>query len=573
MSVTGKSIVGAISLSTVLICYSLYGEPSTPLGVALDEPPLGLQVAKSLAIRVLDPAEQPVHGATVTPWALRSSQGHGWWSSKDDPSEMRPTEVITNEAGEATIAYPHFRNADEGTRTIGVSVFVDHRDYAYPDAFHIDVPREDNSPYEVKLEGGVSVELQPTIADEPASTDNLFAYWSGGRSWKSGHLMERTAHSTLRLPPLKPGKHSALVAKLDGDRVTHISGIVEFETAIDANAAIEVPLEPADWIEGAISDNVPRPVLNGRMKVRTLPPTGVSYERVQWFTWVPIQTDGTFAIEAWPTGEKLQLIALCDGFVAKSGLAPPEVENPRDPATDPFTRPQVFDPSVEGKITVEMEKRVECAVTVVDEDDQPVAGVKVVSWPNVGWWNGGSQVYCARLVRGERLLRVRDYQKCIDQNMPEPFQAITDREGRATLFLPQGKEGLTVQSDIYELPINIGRRDVKVEMVAGETTEVTLRLQPKGTEKLGEWDKLAGVVFGCSTREGRRLCALPEVREKIDEFTERFRKAKNQKDPKLLAEAYIIVADAFANIGDHEEALKWSDKAAEQEAKGQLRDE
>ncbi len=96
---------------------------------------------------------------------------------------------------------------------------------------------------------------------------------------------------------------------------------------------------------------------------------------------------------------------------------------------------------------------------------------------------------------------------------------------------------------------------------------VTLNLQPRGTEKLGDWDKLAGVVFGCSTREGRRICALPEVRKKMDEFESRFRDGKSQHDPQLLSEAYTMVADAFVGVGDQDEAAKWRAKAAEEAGK------
>ena len=145
---------------------------------------------------------------------------------------------------------------------------------------------------------------------------------------------------------------------------------------------------------------------------------------------------------------------------------------------------------------------------------RPIAGVKVTSWPNVGWWNSGSQVYCHPLVRGERLLRDRDYETAIDDALPQPFQAVTDAKGKATLNLPVGKEDLTVESNVYELPAILGHRWARVMLSSNEDTEVTLRLQPRGTEKLGDWDKLAGVVFGCSTREGRRICGAPGRPEK-----------------------------------------------------------
>jgi hypothetical protein len=171
------------------------------------------------------------------------------------------------------------------------------------------------------------------------------------------------------------------------------------------------------------------------------------------------------------------------------------------------------------------------------------------------------------------LLREREYAKAIDEALPRPFQGKTDAKGKVTLELPAGNEGLAVESDVYELPAFLGRRHVRVKLVPGRTTEATLRLQPSGTEKLGEWDKLAGVVFGCSTREGRRICALPNVQKKMNDFAERFREAKNQRDPQLLSEAYDAVADAFMGVGDLEEAARWRKKAADQAVRVQVREQ
>ena len=210
---------------------------------------------------------------------------------------------------------------------------------------------------------------------------------------------------------------------------------------------------------------------------------------------------------------------------------------------------------------------VRCIATAVDEDGKPVAGLKVISWPNVGWWNHGSQIYCTPLVRAERFLKVRDYHSSVENVFPVPFQGETDAEGKVTLELPAGTEELAVKSEVYELPAFLGRRDVKVRLVHGEGTEVVLRLQPRGTEKLGEWDKLAGVVFGCSTREGRRICALPGIQKQMEELTRRFREAENPRDPQFLSEVYEAVAEAFEGVGDRIEAAKWRRKAADEAAK------
>ena len=366
---------------------------------------------------------------------------------------------------------------------------------------------------------------------------------------------------------MSPGENSILLVKLDGDRATHFSKITELTLTAGEQQKIDVPLIPSVRIEGVLSDAVPRPVRSGRIKTWTLPPNTNSGNRVEWISWAPIRPDGTFTIEGWPADERLQLIALCEGYIATSGKAPDVVANPRDPATDPFTRPQVFEPTDGERIDVAMTPLVRCVVSAIDEDNKPVAGVKVSSWPNVGWWNGGSQIYGHPLARGERLLRERDYQKAIDEEFPYPFEAETNGEGKVTLELPAGNEDLALESDVYELPVFLGRRTVDVKLVQGAVTESTLRLQPRGTEKLGEWDKLAGVVFGCSTREGRRICALPGVQKQMEEFARRFREAKNQRDPKLLSEAYAAVADAFTGVGDLEEAAQWRQKSADQAAK------
>ena len=83
-----------------------------------------------------------------------------------------------------------------------------------------------------------------------------------------------------------------------------------------------------------------------------------------------------------------------------------------------------------------------CLVTAVDEENSPVAGLEIESWPNVGWWNGGSQIYCDPLTSGERRLKYRSYESSIDYPFPKPFRATTDRFGSATLELPAGRERL-----------------------------------------------------------------------------------------------------------------------------------
>jgi hypothetical protein len=539
-----------------------------PIRTPLAELVAGQEMFK-LPVCVVDPGGKPVAHAKVTPWALRSSQGHGPWDKEDKRAGVGPQDFFTDDDGNAVVLYPHYRDVKEQIRTLAVSLFIDHPDFAYVDSLHIDVPLESAAPYEVKLEPGVPVEARPLIDGKQADLENLFAFWSDGRSWKSESALQKTADGSLRFSAMRPGKNSILLVMLDGDHATHFSKITDFELKAGQPAKIDIPLEPSLRVHGVLSEVVPRPVRQGRIKLETLSPNAADTNRVGWFSWAPVESDGTFTIDAWPADEALQLIAVCDGYVATSGKAPEAVEHPPDPAHDSFGRPQVFMPRSDEQITVAMMPMARCEVTAEDERGDPAPGVKIFSFPNVGWWNSGSQIYCDPLVRGERTLRNRNYYDAADKQIPQPFEGETDSQGKLTLEIPAGHERLTVHSDLYELPVFLGGRYVRIDLAAGATTTATLHLQPNGTDKLGEWDQLAGVVFGCSTREGRQICALPGVRQKMDEFTERFRAAKDQQDPKLLAEAYATVADAFAGVGDQDEAAKWRQKAADQAAKAQ----
>ena len=379
------------------------GKPVTMTPAVQEQTPR--QQMLELPVRVVDAEGKPVANARITPWALRSSQGHGPWSDNDKRAGVGPKEVVTGKDGTAAVLYPRYRDVQEQIRTIAVSLFVDHPKFAFIDGLHIDVPLESKGPYEIKLTPGVPVDIRPLIDGKPTTLDDVFLLWSDGRSWRKGVALEKTASGTLQIPAMSPGKNSVLVVKLDGQRATHFSKIVDFELIAGKPKTIDVPLRPSMQIQGVLSDNVPRPVRQGRIKIRTLPPAGADSNRVEWFSWTAIRPDGTFTIDGWPADERMQLIALCDGYIATSGRAPDVVKNPPDPKRDSFNRPQVFDPGKNSHITVAMSPLVRCVATAVDEDDKPVAGVTVESWPNVGWWNGGSQVYCDPLVRGERLLR------------------------------------------------------------------------------------------------------------------------------------------------------------------------
>ncbi|TWT42935.1 M56 family metallopeptidase [Botrimarina hoheduenensis] len=549
---------GSIALVASLVTLS-------PAEIKIAPPEQALpQSVETFTVRLVDAAGQPIADARVTPWALRSSQGHGWWrKDEDDPASLGPVAVTTDAAGEATIAYPHFRDSDEGVRTISVTVRVDHPDYVQVGDRHIDVPTE-ASPQVIRLSEGASVAVSALIDGQPADAAELHIVASDGRMLSEGTQPQRE-ENTLSLPPMAAGPQVLRVVRIVDGRATHFSPLVELDLHEGQSIAQTVSLVPAATIHGLLGEEAPRPIIDGRVNAVTLAPSRDGPD-CMWFTWAEVDAAGAFTIEDWPADAAIQLIALCQGYKATNGTAPPEETQVRD--KDPYERPHVFRPEQFGTpLVLPMEPLVRCDVQTVDLDGQPVTGVKVVACPNVQWWNSGSQIYCDPLVRADRALVAGDYEATIDRNHAPEFWQEVDDQGRATLYLPVGRERLVVVSEEFELPVYLGSRDVEVILEAGQPISQRLFLQPRGAEQLGDWDKLAGVVFGCTTREGQRLCALPGVKQKVLEFRARLAAADNPRDPAILTEAYELIAEAFADAGDAEEAAKWCRKAAAEAAK------
>ena len=450
-----------------------------------------------LKVRVVDPDGHPVAQAKVSPWGLRCSLGHDHWAKDTWACDLSPTATWTDATGIATVAYPYYCVRAEQIRTTEVSLKVDHPDFAYTSDVFVAVPPATQEPHEIKLPPGVPLEVRPMLDGKVASHDNLFIICSEHRSYERDFKPRISAEGTLGIPAARPGANSVLLVTLDGDRATHFSRITDFDLVIGEPKQLEVELRPGVCVRGTLSENVPRPVRNGRVNAHSLQPAdnGSFYQRVLWVTWVPIEPDGTFVIDTWPADEPIQLIALCEGFIAANGTAPEEVRDPPvPPKVDPFGRPQVFRSSTDGRIELAMTPLVRCNVTAVDPDDKPVAGVEVGASPSVGWWNDGAQPYCHPLVRGERMVRVRDFNDGLDNVFPNPWSASTDEHGKATLELPSGRQFLQIVSDAYELPIlraapGSGMSDahvVDVWLHSGKPTGATLDLQPRGTEKLGD---------------------------------------------------------------------------------------
>ncbi|TWU60740.1 hypothetical protein Poly51_10210 [Rubripirellula tenax] len=555
----------------------------------------GGQLTKSFDVRVTDGDGEPIAGVTVTPWALRSSQGHGRWPDGDDRADMSPEPVTTDDNGIATIRYPFYRDIAELTRVFSVSVNLSHPNFTIEDSVDIDVPMMDDGPHKIEMKQAASIALVPQSRAADFHIDQIHVVSSDVLNTNSNS--PKRSSGQIVLETLSPAPFRAMLVRLVDGKAVEFSDPIELTLKSGRNEAVTLAMHPAVSIRGRFGDEVPRPVVAGRV-CAIASPRKHPLPNFDWTQWAPVDEHGDFVIEGFPRSETMQVIALCEHFIAKNGYEPIADASAADanqsnplgglqtmfemakelakPTAKPSTRPQVFGPNPEQPITINMSPLVRCEVSVTDPDGNPLRNILVGACPNVFWWNWGSQLYGVQLMRSTEWLMGIAVEEPWDSDSVRgydiPFFDHSNDDGFATLYLPPGNQDMLAESKAkdYRLPIFMGRRDHQVTIVQGETLDVTLQLEPAGTEALGEYDKLAGVVFGCSTREGKQICALPEVRQKMDDFARRLREAKNPRDPAVLAEAFAVVAEAFDNAGDAKESAKWKAKADAEAAKAKL---
>jgi hypothetical protein len=205
----------------------------------------------------------------------------------------------------------------------------------------------------------------------------------------------------------------------------------------------DVPLQAGLKVTGKLVDAVPRPVKNGKVIVWCLPkPAGDVYAdenpSVYWEDLVDIDEDGTFTFPSIPKTGKIQMIAICDGWVITS--SGPEGQTVSGVRYD-LDSLEIDDNQVTD-IELPMSPTGTLRVTVCTSEGDPIPGATVSVWPNQLLDQGGSTI----LGTGESTSQL--IQKQIDptwkievdtNNWDKGFTSKTDAEGVALIHnLPKG---------------------------------------------------------------------------------------------------------------------------------------
>ena len=482
------SVLGILLLVAVVGSFGVHSLVNQPLfDVNKDE-------LRSISMTVHGPDGQPVAGAEIDIQGLRAVK---------EPASAHGTRMqnkaTTNEKGEATVEYPRFVYEEMET---GQLIFnVSHPDFV---PFSSQGESVDN-PIKVTMDAGRRVRI--TAKDSATGmrlTEPLFVIHPGDPSflpWKmqeDGSLLSNALDKSLSL---------LMVVCLREGQPALFSDLIHLETFPEGDCRIDdVPMSPGRVVRGQLSENVPRPVINGQigLKVASSIKEKPSYDdSLFWHDSAEISEDGTFEFASVPREIDIQLIANCDGWVSQS--APAEEILQRFPYVttdehaqsmrDGMTIAQLFSAEKAEPIVLKMEPTATCEFKVVDQSGAPVPDVMVYLSPNAVWSPGPGgivgQYNKTSAWLGLTPEQVLAQARATLAQGSRQFQASTNAEGIALMRNVPGKESLSTSVDHKELDLapndsgNLYFRHYQVNAVPGEMVQVNLIVQPKDAVVIG----------------------------------------------------------------------------------------
>jgi hypothetical protein len=441
----------------------------------------------TLQVLVTDPDGEPVENATVFCTGLRTKvrRGDHWGWSEDRFGPLPKPE--TNSEGLVDLPYPKYVSEEIEVGTVTVS--VEHPDFV---TFRQD-RSVDDVPAKVELKRGfrIAATAVDAVTGEPIKQD-LYGLVSGNSRLQDWKLAE---NGMLVSPVFEPQVTWFRMIKIVPDEPALFSELINIDPADRSRVLLrDIKLSKGTRVVGRLDESVQRPIKNGTVAAWIVRPgEGDLQHRLQakwtWYDKTLIAEDGTFVFESLPTGEILQMIPICDDWVPRNPTQEevlPFYPEEADRVGSWATQPQLI--RLEGDLVepvLKMMPATSVRITVVDQNDQPLPGVKVASWPNQLWFDGGSQILGSAFSLTDWLVQTRRGEEMIIDRTNR-FAATTDKNGVAVIrtMPPNRTEGLVADLEGYEMPLNGTEREIRIDLKPDIVTEVTIRLQPVGTEIL-----------------------------------------------------------------------------------------
>ena len=439
----------------------------------------------SATIKVIDRSGKPVVGATIEHFGVRSKGGasaFGW------PDTNRPV-LHTDEHGEAVVRYPAY--VMERVETGKITFYVDHPDHPSQRAEQI----VDPSPASIfgvfkKVQHVVERLINPAkFRAAPIVLDDGGVVTASAFLGRPDNLVTTNVYIDPRFQlnwnAVSPGTFASrrYTAGTNYIRMvyfpehgrTHYSDVASFVVRPKQTNIVQVELKPGHRLEVRLGDNVPRPVINGRVALWSAPDySGNTPELMpEWRSWRKLDTNGICVFESLPAGE-VDVIGICDGFISNNG--------PTVPGRYSVCLPQTFMLSSDQKYELKMERTATCRVVVKDPTGVPLPGATVGFCPNVI----GGGIFARNLVNSDELLRAAESEFPKLRTEIDSFSATTDTEGVAVIDKLPGfgqRESFEVWHANFDMPMdqNGEWRTDYATLSSGQTTSITVTMEKKGS--------------------------------------------------------------------------------------------
>jgi len=258
-------------------------------------------------MKVVRPNGKPIPGAEIFVSGLRAIKE----SASAYSNSQKPTLVVTDANGMARVPYPTF--VIENMETGAIIYEVTHPNF-------VDFKSESSSldaSIQVMMEAGRHLELSLIDAQSrPVTKDVFFLQASNPLSeWNS------VGDGVFRSPPLGPSESPLLAIARSRDSFLFSDLIKLPSFTKDDVKLVDIRLTPGRKLSGRLSDNVPRPVHNGKVGLTIAASDSAKPTYAQctfWIDFVDIQEDGTFEFESIPRNFDVQLLATCNDWVSVS---------------------------------------------------------------------------------------------------------------------------------------------------------------------------------------------------------------------------------------------------------------
>ncbi len=458
--------------------------------VAQDEAKVDGDEMLSTIVPVVDPDGHPLEGAVVelmwmNLWA-ESGTSYPW-----PPRLGAAPKRVTNEQGIAELPFPKF--VREKIAIDRLYLKVSHPDYVLRYEYH---KVENGEP--IRLEHGFRIAA--TAIHGVTGEKVLTNLYGGSSAWK---LAE---NGTLVSPVYSRQPTGVRLVTIEAGEPRLFSDLIIIEPGDRSRVFLkDVKLWPGVTINGTLEESIPRPIKNGiveaRLSLEIFDSDEVGRIDSIWTAYTTIQEDGRFTFASFPRGGIVQLLPICDHWSSRQ--LPIDEVKLFFPEATAFGHglPQLFrwDSGIATPV-LQMVPAATLKARVVDGNDTPVSGAEVHVSPNKRWFESNGRTLGGGLLTTFRsnvefILDPEEWESKQTKSFTESmytatYTAITDHNGIAVIehipptswqFVGARKEGL-------EMPIiaNMPGRVMSFQAEAGSTHELTIRLQPAGTEVRGE---------------------------------------------------------------------------------------